>query len=92
MTIDGTPTQISVTIGGETERLIAGTAGNDVLTAPIRESFLGLGGRDRISGNGGSDTIDGGAGADSLYGGWATMSSSSTRWTGCKTVARGWIP
>lgn len=69
-TIDGTAQQISISVGGTTERLISGTAGDDVLAGTdIGESFLGLAGRDRISGNGGSDTIDGNAGADSLYGG-----------------------
>lgn len=69
-TIDGTAAQISVTIAGETERLIAGTAGNDILTGgEIGEILMGLGGRDRLLGNGGADVLDGGAGIDSLYGG-----------------------
>ena len=69
-TIDGTAAQISVTIDGQSERLISGTAGSDVLSGTdLGEYFFGLGGSDRISGNGGSDTIDGGTGADSLYGG-----------------------
>ncbi len=34
-TIDGTLQQISIQIGGESERLISGTEGNDVLSGPI---------------------------------------------------------
>ena len=69
-TIDGTLTQISITVNGADETVLTGTAGNDVLSGGAgSETLFGLGGRDSLSGGAGNDTLNGGAGADSLYGG-----------------------
>lgn len=69
LTVDGTATQISLTINGADEPVISGTAANDILLGTAAaETLLGLGGRDKLSGGEGADTLNGGSGADSLYG------------------------
>lgn len=69
-TLDGTLTQISITVNGADETVLTGTSGNDVLTGGAgAEALFGLGGRDSLSGGAGNDSLNGGAGADSLYGG-----------------------
>lgn len=70
LTIDGTASQISLTINGAIEPVITGTAsGNTLNGAAQGEQILGLAGNDTLKGNGGADTLDGGSGADRLTGG-----------------------
>lgn len=71
-TIDGTATQIAITVSGADEPFVtlSGTEGADTITGGASAEFiLGRGGNDRLVGNDGNDTLDGGAGADSIYGG-----------------------
>lgn len=69
LTVDGTATQISLTINGADEPVITGTAANDILLGTAAgETLLGLGGRDKLAGGDGADILNGGSGADSLYG------------------------